>query len=134
MSTDHPPRLGLRPGPALAVILVASATALSLAACVQLAPRSSSDGQTSLPAVPTSPLRPVDAQRLSADGGLECPAALDSADGLIVPEKPQGVDGAARLLPGRDPASLVVCSYPTMRLTASTPLTAPFPRSERRVL
>jgi len=114
--------------------VVASATALALAACGQPAPRGSSDGQTSLPAVPTGPLRPVQAQRLAADGALECPAALDSADGLTVPEKPQGVDGAARLLPARDPTSLVVCAYPTMRLTASTPLTAPFPRSERRML
>jgi hypothetical protein len=108
--------------------------ALALAACGQPTPSGSGDGPTTLPAVSTGPLRPVTAQRLAADGGLECPAALDSAEGMTVPEKPQGVDGAARLLPERDPSSLVVCAYPTMRLVATTPLEAPFPRSERRVL
>ncbi len=82
----------------------------------------------------TGPLRPVTTQPLAPDGALECPAALDSAAGMTVPEKPQGLDGAARLLPDRDPSTVAVCAYPTMRLQAATPLTAPFALSQRTVL
>jgi hypothetical protein len=114
--------------------VAAVVTALALAACGQSAPGGSTDTPTTLPAVSPGPLRPVTKQAVASDGALECPAALDSAEGMTVPTKPQGLDGAARLLPERDPSSLVVCAYPTMRLMAATPLTAPFPRSERKVL
>ncbi|TQN46795.1 hypothetical protein FHX52_3524 [Humibacillus xanthopallidus] len=134
MSMAHARRRAPRPTAMGGLVGVAVAAAIALAACGQPAPDGSRDGPTTLPAVSTGPLRPVTAQRLAADGALECPAALESPDGLTVPQKPQGVDGAARLLPERDPASLVVCAYPTMRLTAPTPLTAPFARSERTVL
>jgi hypothetical protein len=53
---------------------------------------------------------------------------------MTVPEKPQGLDGVARLLPDRDPSTVVVCAYPTMRLSAMTQLAAPFARSQRTVL
>jgi hypothetical protein len=115
-------------------IAVAVAAALVLAACGQPTPPGGDVGPTTLPALSSGPLRPVTAQRVAADGALDCPAALDSAQAMTVPEKPQGVDGAARLLPEREPVSLVVCAYPTMRLSAAVPLSAPFPRSERTVL
>ena len=133
MSMAHQRRRAPRPS-ASALAVVGVAAALALAACGQPTGGGSSDAPTTLPPVSTGPLRPLTAQPRAADGALECPAALDSAEGMTVPEKPQGLDGAARLLPERDPSSLVVCAYPTMRLTASTSLTAPFARSERRVL
>ena len=105
-----------------------------LASCGQNASGGSGDTPTSLPAVTTGPMRPVTTQPLAADGALDCPAALDSATNMTVPQRPQGLDGAARLLPDRDPSTVAVCAYPTMRLQAATPLTAPFPLSQRTLL
>lgn len=133
MSTDHPARRSVARLTTLRAGAVAVAAALLLAACGQSAPGGSSDTPTTLPALTTGPLRPLTSQPVAADGALDCPAALDSAAGMTVPERPQGVDGAARLLPERDPSTLVVCAYPTMRLEAATPLTAPFALSQRVV-
>jgi hypothetical protein len=78
-------------------------------------------------------VRPVTTQPKGADGALECPASLASAEGMTVPEKPQGVDGAARLLPDRRPESLVVCGYPVMDVMATKPLAPPFRLHKRTV-
>lgn len=134
MSTARSSRRSPRSAASAMAVTVCVTAALVLAACGQSTPGGSGDTRTSLPAVSTGPLRPVTAQAVAPDGALVCPAALESVEGMTVPEKPQGLDGAARLLPERDPSTLVVCAYPTMRLTAATPLTAPFPRSERTVL
>ena len=134
MSTARSSRRSPRSAASALAVAVCVTAALVLAACGQATPGGSGDTPTSLPAVSTGPLRPVTAQAVAPDGALVCPAALESVEGMTVPEKPQGLDGAARLLPERDPSTLVVCAYPTMRLTAATPLTAPFPLSERTVL
>ena len=60
------------------------------------------------------PMRPVTAQPVAADGALECPATITDQEGMTVPQQPQGVDGNARLLPDRQPESLVVCAYPVL--------------------
>ncbi len=92
---------------------------------------SAGTGATTPPAASVGPNRPVTAQPVDADGALSCPRSLASADGLTVPQKPQGLDGNARLLPERDPASLVVCAYPTMSVTSATPPTAPYRLTQR---
>ena len=53
----------------------------------------------------------------------ECPLTITDAEGMTVPQPPQGaVDGMARLVPNRDVASLVVCSYPVLdMMTGSLP-------------
>ena len=53
--------------------------------------------------------------------------------GMTVPQQPQGVDGNARLLPDRQPESLVVCSYPVLDMVNGS-LTAPFRLKTRTVL
>jgi hypothetical protein len=53
---------------------------------------------------------------------------------MTVPQPPQGtVDGMARLLPSRDVASLVVCSYPVLDMMTGS-LTSPYPLKKRTVL
>lgn len=78
-------------------------------------------------------LRPMTTQPMGPDGALDCPASLASAEGMTVPEKPQGVDGSARLLPDRKSQSLVVCGYPVMDVMATKPLAAPFRLHKRTV-
>ena len=85
------------------------------------------------PAATSAPLRPVTDQRTEPDGGLACPASLASADGMTVPAKPQGLDGAARLLPDRPATSLVVCAYPVLKVMASRPLAKPYRLESRTV-
>lgn len=112
--------------PALTPVALAPVVALALAAC----------GSTTYDdpgAQPTADVRPVTTQPVAPDGALQCPASLKQAEGMTVPEKPQGVDGAARLLPQRPPVSLVVCAYPVMDIMAATPLTTPFPLKKRTV-
>jgi len=108
---------------------VAGVAALALAACgTTTAPQ---PGETSLA---TGPVRPVTSQPVEADGALRCPESVGSVDLVepaAVPQKPQGVDGAARLLPDRDPASVVVCGYPTADIRK--PLSAPFGLAKRTV-
>ncbi|MFM6848133.1 MAG: hypothetical protein ACKOVB_03405 [Terrabacter sp.] len=81
----------------------------------------------------TADVRALTIQPVAPDGALECPPSRKEAQGTTVPEEPQGVDGAARLLPQRAPVSLVVCGYPVMDVTAAAPLTAPFPLKKRTV-
>ena len=88
-------------------------------------------GGTTLQTV--GPIRSVTAQPVAADGALECPATITDQQGMTVPEKPQGVDGNARLLPDREPESLVVCSYPVLDMMTGS-LTAPFRLEARTVL
>ncbi|GAB3877539.1 hypothetical protein [Terrabacter terrigena] len=110
----------------LAAVALAPVVALALAAC----------GSTTYDAPgaePTAAVRPLTTQPVAPDGALACPVSLEDAAGTTVPEKPQGVDGAARLLPERAPVSLVVCGYPVMDITATTPLVAPFPLRTRTV-
>ena len=115
-----------RRGGALATGVVA---AVALSACgTTAAPQ---PGSTPAPSASPGPLRAVTRQPVAADGGLRCPATLGSNAGLSVPQKPQGVDGAARLLPDRQPSSLVVCGYPVTDVRATTPLVAPFPLVRR---
>ena len=111
---------------AFVVTVLAPVVALALGAC----------GTTTYldPAVrQTTAVRPLTTQPVAADGALECPASLADSLGTTVPQKPQGIDGSARLLPERPPVSLVVCSYPVMDVMATTPLTAPFPLDKRTV-
>jgi hypothetical protein len=82
---------------------------------------------------PTGPLRSVSAQETAADGGLECPAAIDDPQGLSVPVLPEGLDGNARLLPDREPTALVVCSYPVLDAFGATPLAPPYAVRSRTV-
>jgi hypothetical protein len=112
--------------PALAAAVLAPLVALSLAGCGNTAFEGPTGG-------PTTVARPLTSQPVAADGALECPASLKDSRGTTVPEKPQGVYGPARLLPQRPPVSLVVCSYPVMDVSATTPLTAPFPLEKRAV-
>ena len=79
------------------------------------------------------PMRSVTAQQVAADGALECPSTITDQQGMTVPEKPQGVDGNARLLPDRQPESIVVCSYPVLDMMTGS-LTAPFRLETRTVL
>jgi hypothetical protein len=105
------------------------AAALALAACgTAAAPQ---PGETSLAA---GPVRAVTDQPVEADGALRCPESVGSVDlskPAAVPQKPQGVDGAARLLPDRDPASLVVCGYPVVDIMK--PISPPFRLAKRTV-
>jgi hypothetical protein len=78
-------------------------------------------------------MRSLTAQPVAADGALECPATITDQQGMTVPEKPQGVDGNARLLPDRQPESVVVCSYPVLDMVHGS-LTAPFRLKARTVL
>jgi hypothetical protein len=72
-------------------------------------------------------------QQLAADGALDCPASLADDSGTTVPEEPQGVDGNARLLPDREPESLVVCRYPVLDIMSGA-LKAPFALGSREVV
>ena len=100
-----------------------------LAACAN--PAATGPGVTSLQTV--GPMRSVTAQPVAADGALECPATITDQEGMTVPEKPQGVDGNARLLPDREPESLVLCSYPVLDMVNGS-LTAPFRLKTRTVV
>ncbi|MGO4596616.1 hypothetical protein [Terrabacter sp. 2RAF25] len=124
MSARRPLPYAVRP--VLAAVALAPVVALALAAC-------GSSTVEDPGAAPTAAVRPLTTQPFAPDGALQCPASLQHAEGMTVPEKPQGVDGAARLLPQRPPVSLVVCAYPVMDIMATTPLTAPFPLKRRTV-
>ncbi|GAA5027033.1 hypothetical protein GCM10023258_21400 [Terrabacter aeriphilus] len=129
----HAVRRSARP---VAGAAVAAAALLVLAACGTTpapSPGRSSSGAPSQ-ATSSAPVRDVTAQPRAADGALACPGSLASAEGMTVPVRPQGVRGGDRLLPDRQPRSLVVCSYPVLDISATTPLAAPFPRSTRAVL
>jgi hypothetical protein len=80
---------------------------------------------------PATPPRAVTAQAVAKDGGLECPASVQDGRGTTVPEKPQGVDGAARLLPDRAPLSLVDCAYRVVEIQAASPSKPPFALTKR---
>jgi hypothetical protein len=108
------------------VAALAPVAALALSAC----------GTTTFedPAgTPTGVVRPLASQPVAPDGALECPSSLEDAAGTTVPQKPQGTDGSARLLPQRVPVSLVLCGYPVMDIGATTPLAAPYPLKTRTV-
>jgi hypothetical protein len=100
----------------------------AFAACGQASPGPGPGGST--PVAPQATTRPLSSQPVAADGGPDCPASISDAEGMTVPAKPQGVDGAARLLPDRVPSSLVVCSYPVLDIE-SGPLATPFALTER---
>ena len=107
------------------VLVTGALAVLTLSAC----------GTTAAPdpGQPAGPIRPVATQPTAADGALECPTSLRDSEGTTVPAKPQGVDGAARLVPDRDPVSLVVCAYPVMDVMATKPLAPPFSLARRSV-
>ena len=109
--------------------LVVGLVAAVLAACAN--PAATGPGGTVLQTV--GPMRTVTAQPVAADGALECPATITDQEGMTVPQQPQGVDGNARLLPDRQPESLVVCSYPVLDMVNGS-LTAPFRLKTRTVL
>lgn len=106
-------------------LLVTAVAVLTLSAC----------GTTAAPDPdqPAGTTRPLATQPVAADGALECPASLKDSQGMTVPAKPQGIDGIARLLPDRDPVSLVVCGYPVMDVMATKPLAPPFALETRTV-
>lgn len=83
--------------------------------------------------VPTSPVRPLSSQPVADDGGLQCPKSISDVDGMTVPHLPEGLDGNARLLPDREPASLVVCRYPVLDVEAG-PLPVPYALAGRTLL
>lgn len=112
---------------AVRLLLVAALGAAALSACGEAQPRVPGGD-----AVGT--VRPVSSQPVSTDGALRCPTSLDSAEASTVPRSPEGVVGGARLLPDRLPASLVVCDYPVMAVSATQPLTAPFRIHDRTVV
>jgi hypothetical protein len=76
----------------------------------------------------------VTAQPVAGDGGLECPASIRDARGTSVPERPQGVDGGARLLPDRQPRSVVDCAYPVLDLRATLPSGPPYRLASRTLV
>lgn len=102
-----------------------------LAACGSTPAPGTGGASVSQPTV--GPMRPVTSQPVAADGALECPANLADDRGRTVPEKPQGVDGNARLVPDREPESLVVCRYPVLDLMTGS-LEAPFALASRHVV
>jgi hypothetical protein len=102
-----------------------------LGGCGQAAPGPGIQGST--PVRPQATIRPLSPQPVAQDGGLDCPASIADAEGMTVPAMPQGVDGAARLLPDREPSSLVVCSYPVLDLRSGS-LRPPFALAERAIL
>lgn len=119
-------------GPLIAAAVTAvAAVVLSSCGTTRAPGGSTTSAPTTLAAPTTGPLRTVTDQPRAADGGLDCPATLASAEGMTVPQRPQGVDGNARLLPDREPESLVVCRYPVVELMAPTPLTPPFALGSR---
>ncbi|MER7071567.1 hypothetical protein [Terrabacter sp. NPDC000476] len=142
MPTSRPRAYAVRHGARAAVrAAVATAALLVLAACGttpapspgQTSPDQTSPDQTSA-GTSTAPVRDLTPQARSSDGALACPGSLASAEGMTVPVRPQGVRGGDRLLPDRQPRTLVVCGYPVLDIMATTPLSAPFPRSTRTVL
>ena len=120
-------------GPLRRILLAGAVLAAGSALVACGSTPSPGTGATTPPGATAGPNRPITAQPVDADGALSCPKSLASADGLAVPQKPQGLDGNARLLPERDPASLVVCAYPTMSVTSATPPTAPYRLTQRSV-
>lgn len=83
-------------------------------------------GACGAPQAPGGPLRPLSTQPVAADGGLDCPPSLGDPEGLTVPALPEGLDGNARLLPDREPTSLVVCSYLVLDAFRAEPLAPPY--------
>lgn len=112
------------------VVTGAAVAALALGACGTEQAPNGPGGAGSTAVTPRGELRPVTDQAVAADGGLECPTSVKDAEGMAVPQKPQGVDGQARLLPEREPTSLVVCSYPVLDMMTGS-LKAPFALKER---
>ena len=100
---------------------------LALTACGQTVP---GPGGGATPVAPQATIRPLSSQPVVTDGGLVCPASIVDAEGLTVPAKPEGVDGADRLLPDREPSALVVCSYPVLDIRSGS-LGPPFKLRER---
>lgn len=108
-------------------VVVGALCVLSLAACGTAGPPVPGGS------APTGPLRSLSTQATASDGGLECPAAIDDPQGMSVPVLPEGLDGNARLVPDREPTSLVVCSYPVLDAFGATPLAAPYAVRSRTV-
>ena len=123
-------RRGRVAGVGVAVVAL-TAVALGLTACGTA--RAPDPGGSSR-STPSAPVRVLTGQALDPEGGLSCPASLASAEGMAVPRPPEGVQGSARLLPDREPRSLVVCGYPVLDIMATTPIAPPFPRSTRSLL
>lgn len=90
-------------------------------------------GGIGAPPPATGPQRVVSAQPTGADGALECPATISDQRGLTVPASPEGLDGNARLLPEREPSTVVTCRYPVLDDQAGS-LSAPFALRGRTVL
>lgn len=112
--------------------LALASVLLMLAACgTQPAP---GGGSTPVGSGPATPPRAVTSQAVAKDGGLECPASIRDGRGTTVPEKPQGVDGGARLLPDREPLSLVDCAYPVLDVRATSPSGPPFALTKRTLV
>jgi hypothetical protein len=111
------------------VLVAGVAAAFSLVGCgTTTAPQ---PGETSRAA---APVRPVTDQPVEADGALQCPESVESAavdTPARVPQKPQGLDATGRLLPDRDPTSVVVCGYPVVDVV--NPISPPFRLSRRTV-
>lgn len=104
---------------------------LALAGCGS--PTGAGGGSTPVP-LPATQVRTVTEQSTAADGGLECPATISDREGRTVPEKPQGFDGRTRLLPDRQPLSLVDCAYPVVDNGAATPTGPPFVVAKRTLV
>lgn len=110
----------------------ASPSASGVAPATPASPPGTSSGPSGTSSGAT--VRPVASQDVAGDGGLACPGSVVSADGTTVPHPPEGIDATTRLLPQREPTTLVVCAYPSMTVTRTPPLAPPFALGERRVL
>lgn len=112
----------------------AAALLLALTGCGTDPGFGGSGGLSGAPTSATTAPRPVTAQPVAADGGLQCPATMTDREGRVVPEPPQGVDGRAGLLPDRPPLSLVDCAYPVVVSGAATPTGPPFAVAHRTLV
>lgn len=115
--------------PRFAAALLGGVVALTAAGCGStVAPAPGAPSQT------PAPLRPLGQQKTAADSALACPASISDREGMTVPQRPQGVDGSARLLPDRAPTSMVVCGYPVLDIRHQPSLAPPFKLARRTVV
>lgn len=114
--------------------LAAAVMLLALASCGNVPAPDDGSGSGSAPPPAQARLRPVTAQPVAQDGGLDCPASITDREGMVVPQQPQGVDAGQRLLPDRRPVSLVDCAYPVLDIGATTETGPPYRLRTRTVV
>ena len=124
----HPGRRG-----SIAITSLFAAGALALSACgTEASPGAGGSGSATTTPSPGA-TRSMTTPATMPDGALSCPATITDRAGMTVPQPPSGVDGTARLLPDRTASSMVVCAYPVLDISATTPLAPPFTMASRTV-